>query len=182
MQKKYKNNNIKIKNVFGFSIVELVVAISIMVLITSVFLTNYHDANNKSKLTLATQKLVSDIRLSQNYSLGLKEFNGNFSLGGWGIYLATTSPSYIIFADENGNFSYNEGEKYQTILFNDIVISNIAIDTAESEDANIVFEPPNPNTKIESSGNSIKITLKNENENSTKTIEVNSLGLIDIID
>ena len=64
----------KFKSYAGFTLIELMVSVSIVALVSGIFLVNYHSANKQSELSMSAQKLVSDIRLAQSYSLGSKEY------------------------------------------------------------------------------------------------------------
>ncbi len=182
------NKLIKIK--FGFTLVEILVSLFIIVTLTTVLLVNYHSTNRRAALITAAQKLASDIRLAQEYSLGSKEFKGQVPFGGWGVYFDINSPDrYIIFADQDppsGDKKYNTGEEFKTI----ILPPGITIDSLTAfyssfyssvNTLSIVFFPPDPITHINSDYKKAKITLKEQQNNTTKTIEINFFGLIDAI-
>lgn len=181
-----KRRGIKLRiNNIGFTIFELLVSISIIALLSGLILVNYHSANKRLELVNAAQKMVSDIRLTQNYALGLKEFNGVPPSGGWGLYFnLSSSGSYVIFADSNNDKDYTSGEEFK--IFNSpagIEMSSVYVgQTAVADSAVITFIPPDPTIYITDAELFIKITLKENQGNTTKTIEVNSLGLVDVID
>lgn len=185
MKKKYKFNKKNFINKYGFTYIEFIVVIFIIAIISSIFLTNYHGTNKRSELIMAAQRLASDIRLTQDYSIGLKKFNNEVPKGGWGVHFTTSSSGdYIIFADiDGGDGIYNgDSEKYEIINLPDgINISNISIDGGL---ADISFEPPDPRTWIidNGGGNNNSVQIKLSDEESIKTIEINFLGLIDVID
>lgn len=173
-----------LKSQAGFTIAELLVGIFIIALISGIFLANYRSADRQAKLNMAAQQVVSDIRTAQNYSLGLREFEGNVPAGGWGARFGTASPdSYIIFADKDEGHNYDGDEEYKKVdLPSDIIISDI--DVAGAIDAvDIVFSPPDPTTYANTNNNiSVEITLKENVSGAVKNINVNFLGLIDITD
>jgi len=169
----------------GFTLAEVLVSIFIIALITGLFLTNYHGTNKRTELNMAAQKVVSDIRLAQNNSLGSLEFNGSIPAGGWGIYFATsTSDSYVIFADINDNKDYDLAEQDRQInLPTGIFIDSIVEDGGELEEVAITFLPPDPVTYINGlADNTVQIILKDNANNSIKTIKVNFFGLVDAVD
>lgn len=175
-----------IKNNKGFTLVEIIVSVSIIGLISGLFLTNYHGTKNSSELIMAARKLSSDIRVAQNYTLGLKKFKGDLPYGGWGLnFNSTNNDRYILFADMNEDpalgYTYEAVEQYQEIkLPRNIIISAIEVDGVPKSFLNLVFEPPYSKVyaNLDNNKNS-KIILTN----GEKTIEVfvNFFGLIDII-
>ncbi len=171
-KKVIKNN----KN--GFTLLELVVSIGIIVAITTVFLVNYNGASKSSALQLEAHKLAGDIRRAQNMALGSKEFNGSMPAGGWGVYILD-SGSYIIFADNDNDKIYDgtgdcDNECYEKIsLANNITFS--------STGDRITFLPPEPLTYINGvNSGSVAITLIDADAANTKSILINFLGLIDV--
>lgn len=161
---------------------ELSVSIFIIAAMTGFFIVNFHNTNKRSELGAVKQKLASNIRLAQNYSLGSKTYDGiNTPAGGWGVHFSMSDPAhYIIFADKNapdGNKIYNSGEAVETISLPD----GITIDSLiPANSIDIVFFPPDPKTYINGLDNSsAKIILKENINNSTAEISVNFFGLID---
>lgn len=179
----------------GFTLIELIVSVSIISMVTGVFLANYSSANRRSDLTMTAQKMVADIRLAQNYALGLARYglkdSGTVPLGGWGVHVDLLDPvygnnKYIIFADDNGNGVYDTDENkvefgsQVTVLPTNIVIESLTVGTK----ADITFLPPDPITTITGSVTThrqIDIVLKDTKTNSIKTLRVNFLGLVEVI-
>jgi prepilin-type N-terminal cleavage/methylation domain-containing protein len=180
----------KFKNEAGFTLIELLVSISISALMSGIFLVNYHSTNKQAELNMATQKLVSDIRLVQNYSLGSTKYGESIPMGGWGVYFdKSSSPnSYVIFADSDGDMQYDIGESDiarggQTVtLPTGISIGEINIGSVPVDSVYITFLPPDPMTNIRYDSNNyslVDIVLLEETNNTTKTVEVNFFGLIE---
>ena len=153
-------------------------------MMAGIFFANYRGGGVKTDLIGATQKLSSDIRLAQNFSLGTKEFYNVTPLGGWGIHLEGGNNNYIIFADDNGNYEYDEdnNEIYSTIkLPTNIAISALEVDNLVNF-VDIVFHPPDPQVYINTERNKrLEITVRENVNQTTEMIEVNFLGLIDVI-
>lgn len=178
----------------GFTLIELIVSVSIIAMVTSIFLANYSSANRRSDLTMTAQKLVTDIRLAQNYALGLARYGESGSInvpeGGWGVHIDLQSygtDKYVIFADDNFNYLYDNTEEnisygaQVTTLPNNIIINSLSTGGTK---ADITFLPPDPITTINgaSSTKSVDIVLKDLKTNSIKTVRVNYLGLAEVID
>lgn len=180
----------------GFTLIELIVSVSIIAMVTGIFLANYSSANRRTDLTMTAQKMVTDIRLSQNYALGLARYglsgSNNVPVGGWGVHIDLnnyTNKKYVVFADDNGDKIYNSGEddiRYGaqvTTLPTNIIINSITTGTK----ADVVFIPPDPVTTITDAANvstykQIDIVLKDLKTNSIKTVRINYLGLVEVID
>jgi Tfp pilus assembly protein FimT len=183
----------------AFTLLEMMVSISIIIVLTIVFMTNYHFVNNRTDLTMVAQKLVADLHAAQNNALGLSKYNGLVPPGGWGIILNKSQNFYTLFADEDapGNSGYlqyspaSEGVisygARTTPLPAGIVISNLQTDQASSTAAvNVTFLPPDPQTNIYNvtsgaTSTTLLITLKELQNNSIKTVRVDFLGLAEVI-
>ncbi len=165
----------------GFTFIELLASIFIIALISGIFLTNYHAGNRQSRLINAAQKLASDMRLAQNYALGLREFEGGFPPGGWGVHFEQGNSNYIIFADGDNDQIYDSGEEFLTINLPD----NITINSVAANPLDIVFLPPDPTIYFNAVNASVDVStdivLKDSQTGLTKTVKVNFLGLVDVI-
>ena len=189
LAKRIKNNFFKFKKNEGFSLIELLVSISIIVTMTTLFLVNYHSTNERTALILAAQKLVSDIRVAQNKSLGSSEYGAdNIPTGGWGIHVEEGGLNYTIFADDDGDYAFDVGEdniSYGAEFLKfppNVSIAKTIINTVEVASLDIVFLPPNPVTYINGIGSaSAEIILVENASLSTSTKEINYFGLIDNI-
>lgn len=174
----------------GFTLIELLVSIFIIVMITGIFLTNYHSTNKRSELINAAQEVVGNIKLIQSYSLGLKDYNGNVPAGNWGVYFATTTPnSYLVFINDSPPAAYyNSGDTIVEVVDLPEGISIYGIEgnlVGEEENVSMVFSSPYANTSINCFSNpnsSVKISFKENTGNTIKTIQVNFVGLVDVID
>ncbi len=173
-------------NKYGFTLVELLVSLSIIILITTIFLANYKSTNKRSGLVLATQKLASDIRLIQTYSLGAKENNGIVPPGGWGIVFDKTldnNTSIIIFADDSSldfTRALDGSEDVETVDFPEGIYIELLDTSISVSKADLVFLPPKPTTYINANSTET-LNIQLSDGVSTTTIQVNQFGLIDVI-
>lgn len=191
------------KKQVGFTLMELMVGTFIMALLIGVFLVNYHSTNERIKLVMDAQKLASDIRLMQSYTLGLREFDDNGTLkippGGWGIHMAHQNPwndHYILFADLDEDSEYDDpGEEFKTVYFSKgvqikdkfIIVKSFGAGEKGRDVVDITFEPPDPITHIccaqfDNDGASVELELENTNNNTSKSVEINYFGLVDVLD
>lgn len=199
------------KNKRGFTLLEMLVSVSIIATMSGIVLVNYRKTNNIADVKMAAQKLASDIRMVQNYAMSLKEFeNSGTPEGGWGLRIERYSNKVVIFADRDGSKKYRlsedaipaENERFkelelpENITFNIFVINNGAQSSSNRTFANIVFLPPDPETFIggainESNDNfpdptneadEINIELIYQDDPGTvQAIRVNKFGLVEVL-
>jgi prepilin-type N-terminal cleavage/methylation domain-containing protein len=185
----------------GFSLIELVVSLSIIAMITVLFMSNYRNGNKRTDLVMTAQKMVADIHMAQNNALGLVKYNDAVPAGGWGVTFDKSKGSYTIFADLNnpetaGYMSYDASTEGTvsygarvTSISSGIFISSLKLGGSNGtsvSSANVSFLPPDPKTNIYSNGATstaleIQVTELG-NTNNHKTIRVNFLGLAEVID
>ena len=189
-------NNIKIDKK-GFTLIEMIVSVSMIVMVTTLFIANYQTTNKRSDLIMTAQKLVSDIHQAQNHALGLYKYGSSVPAGGWGVHFnKAEGDQYLIFADvdapgELGNMDYNldEGDINSGARLIElpplITISSIKIGGLEKSSVNITFLPPDPQTNIydgTATSTEVLIELTESRDNTIKTIKANFLGLVEVID
>ena len=172
-QKKYSEK--------GFSLLEMLVVLFVISLLTVMILANYQDNRKKYTLLQSSQKLVSDLRKVQNMAISGTEITDLCSVSsicfGYGIYFNSNS-SYILFADKNNDQLYSVGEEFETVN----LPSLIAIQSISPSPASVFFKPPEPITYVNQSsatGSSAEIILQIQGTATTKTVTINTAGLID---
>ncbi len=198
----------KSNNKLGFTLLEMIVSMAVIILITAVFIANYSSSNKRVDLVMTAQKLVADIHAAQNNTLGLVKYGAEVPLGGWGVHfdLNNNPRQYTVFADLNrpasnepgqiwpadsGFMLYDEGEgdneKGARVvnLSPGLIIDSLVVGSSTATSmANITFLPPDPKTNIFNgiiTFPSLLINIKEESSGIIKTIRVNFLGLVEVI-
>ena len=168
----------------GFTLIELLVVMFIIGLLSTLIVAGYRGGQKRYTLEQATQKLVSDLRKTQNMAISGGEIPGLCDLAnscnGYGVYLRQNRDYYIIYGNKDGSKRY--GSASDVILETIDLPENIEIqNVAPGSRAHICFEPPDPITYIDnnsSPGLSKAITLELEGTSLTRTITITTAGLI----
>ena len=98
--------------------------------------------------------------------------------GSYGInFQIINSTSYILFADLNDNKAFDSGSSPSEVIENLSLEKRVKItNLSPPSSLNITFSPPDPTTNINISATSAIITIANDSQ--TKTITINKAGLI----
>lgn len=175
----------------GFSIVELIVTISILIIINAVVFASYPKFQQSISLRRTGQEIASIIYQAQTYALSVKEFQGQFP--GYGAHFdKATFDSFVLFADLNKNYLYDfdieKVEEFKIQTGDRIVEICGTNDTGEDcglGKSNIIFERPKTvailNDDIDPSKpfSNIKITIRSS-RGQEKTINVWLSGQISV--
>ncbi len=167
----------------GFTLIEILVVISIMIFMTALVLPNWRRGNQGLALERALHQVAQDITRAEESALRAQFFQCQTgSIKGYGVYWDRNAmpDSYLVFADCNGNEKYDISDTtVETIeMENGISISSLSPDPSFS----IVFTPPEPRVTIDPGDPSqVQIILTLDSEpGTTRTITVTSKGIIDI--
>jgi prepilin-type N-terminal cleavage/methylation domain-containing protein len=181
--------NIK-KSKAGFTLAELLVVTAVILILTALILPNYRAGGSQFALERSAHKLAQDLRTAEEMAMSAKKFQDQIPSGGYGIYFNKGEPLYyVLFADLNGNYQYDEGELVKNFLLEKEVqiktlSTNIRFDISS---LSIVFCPPDPTVEIyvetyptdNSKEAIITLSLKSDSSQ-TKEVSVNKAGLTDI--
>lgn len=202
---------VKLKqNKSGFTLIEMITSISLIVMITAIFVANYRTGNKRTDLIMTSQKLVADIHAAQNNTLGLVKYGDEVPAGGWGLSFSIAYPNqYTLFADldrpasnepgqiwpaDYGYMRYdpltegivNQGARVVNLPPGIEIASISTSDTSQTgyPSANVSFLPPDPKTTIwngYATSSILRINLREARTGTIKTIRVNFLGLVEVI-
>lgn len=185
------------KHLAAFTLIEMVVSVAMIALIASLFIANYHSSIRQTDLTMTAQKMVADLHAAQNNTLGLIEYNNLVPPGGWGLHFDSTQDTYVMYAelDAPGDLGYMDydsategviGYGARTMSFSsDIRIIDLYGDIVDAQKADVTFLPPDPQTNIlvgDASSTALSIVLKSLNNNTCRTVQVNFLGLVEVLE
>ena len=164
----------------GFTLVELLMVISILLIFTAISLPNLKRGDELFALQRAANKLAQDLRIANEMAMAGKLIGSQFPRGGYGIYFPSTSGQYYLFADSNGNSVYDGGDSIVENLSlqeKGVIIQSIS----PAPPLSIVFFPPDPIVKINgSTSTSATIVLQQIQSGKTLQVRVNNAGLIEI--
>ena len=199
---KIQNTKYQIQDTKGFTLIELVVSLAVITLLISLFLVNYNSGTRGTELGLAAETISSNIRLAQDSTMGVEQYNGIIPKGGWGVHFDKTSGvPYTLFADLNDDKKYDSGGENDegnvnygarifalapNISINSIKIKNDSGNQIDINKLDITFVPPDPTTNIyDSEGGAtstdVTIELKDNISQKTRSISVNFFGLIEVV-
>ena len=184
----------------AFTLLEMIVSISMISFITVLFVANYRSANKRTDLIMTAQNLVADIHLAQNNTLGLVKYNDEVPAGGWGVAFNVSQNYYTLFADldapdtpgflemDTATEALPQYGARVTRLPEGISVSALTtVGTTSNAAVNVAFLPPDPRTNIyriaaNATSTALEIQLRETRNNSIKTVRLNFLGLVEVLD
>lgn len=169
----------------GFTIPELLVSIFIIVLMTAIAVPSWRTGETTLALDRAAHKLAQDLRKATELAQRAQFFQcATGSISGYGMYFSSsTSTSYILYAECNGDLDYDAGSSGDTIVQTMSLESRIHIEsTAPSPFFSVLFVPPVPSVYLKPGDPSqVQIVLSvMDDPLRFKTITVTPKGVIDI--
>jgi len=173
----------------GFTMIELLVVCSIIVILSVYVSANYRQGNRELALEMTAGKLAQDLRRAQEWGYSAHQFNG-ISYTGYGITLTDNGTTYALYTDDNGNGRYSSSGdtiRETTVMENGFKVDAIkpcgpadSCGTVASLSVNYV--PPDPGTVVRDSGGNdydeATIILTIEGTATTRAVVVNRAGLI----
>jgi len=194
----------KYKKIFkkqGFTMVELVVTMTIVVLVTGIVMINYSSFNSSVLLTSQAYLTAFDIREAQSLAVSVRGQSSEYREE-YGMYFDMATPNqYVLFQDDDGNgkhnpVRYNIGEEIGAPYLLDarFEILNICVATSLSRtcyaddnamhDIAISFKRPDFDASFYAEGisgiESVEVVIGNTSSPFTKTVTVYSTGQITI--
>ncbi|MFT5849695.1 MAG: prepilin-type N-terminal cleavage/methylation domain-containing protein [Patiriisocius sp.] len=96
----------------GFSLIELMVTITIMVIVTGAVMVNYSSFNSTTLLRSQAFELALDIKESQSFGISTQNTGGDYRAA-YGIYVDRDNDTYALFQDDSSgtDLRYDSGEE-----------------------------------------------------------------------
>ncbi len=130
----------------GFTLIELMVTVAIVVLITGIALVRYGTFNNTVLLRSQAYEIALDIRTAQTYGVSVSgQGEGNY-LGSYGLHFDTASDGlYVLFQDQDGDLFYDSGEEVGSLYVIDprFRVARIETNCGDRDSVSITFKRPN---------------------------------------
>lgn len=206
LEKKLSNQKIKDKvslfGIRGFTLVELMITVSIFVFMTAVIMAKYSSFYSGTVFKNLAFDVALTIRQAQTYGISVKgTAEGNFSQA-YGVFISYSAPTlsntFILYSYTKSGTQYNlgslekkyilkQGAKFSAICAGSASTSCTALDQGDS--LSIVFQRPNPEAIICKTSNEImdctsnkfaRITLVAGDDVTTRDIEVTNVGQISV--
>ncbi len=176
----------------GFTLVELLVSISIFAVITALVMFKYNRFNGSILLTNLAYDVALTIRQAQVYGLNVREtaINSNNFTTAYGAHFDTAnSTTFIFFVDSNGNKQYDTSEAVSTYVMkkgnriNTLCSGTSAVCNAVTS-LDILFKRPYPeaiiNSNLSTSASYSEINLISGDNTASQKIVVQKTGQISI--
>lgn len=184
----------------GFTLFEIMVTISLVVLLLTLSSVSYRNTNKRTELIFTAHQVGAMGRLAESYAASAKEFDAT-TIGQniWGLYFDNSSPAnakkIIMFVDKNNDQLYSSGEEIKTLSLPSQISVSLILKPRTSDPTNwdgasqavVLFTPPDPKTKLRCyiggtwfSADVLRVVLKDDANQSVKDIRFNFFGLIDV--
>lgn len=87
------------RKVWGFTLIELIVTVSIFLVVSSIVLVSYPDFSQRMALNRTAQEVALTFRKAQSFALAVRGFGSQFPGYGVRFDLADSDRAFILFAD-----------------------------------------------------------------------------------
>ena len=187
----------------GFTLVELLISMSIFSVISGFVLVNFRAGARKDELRLAADQVTTvvrdalaratagarvDVCVANAVAVVVPQGTSSCTNGGvlvqqippgWGVRFGIGSPNDMsLFADLNNNQLFDAGETYTTEVFSLSGFVQAAAATPSGQETVVVFSLPNPDVHINADPSQIEATLslRHTVDSGQRTIRINRVS------
>ncbi|MCI5108600.1 MAG: prepilin-type N-terminal cleavage/methylation domain-containing protein [Candidatus Pacebacteria bacterium] len=126
----------------GFTLVEMVISISIILIITAVIMLSQRNFSETVELINVSQRVATVIREAQVKGLAVEILDDDYPLAGRGVYF-DGSVNYIYFSDTNENYKYDVGEEISShFLRPGFTFGEVLCGSSSCDELNVVYRRP----------------------------------------
>tara|TARA_B100000745_G_scaffold233775_1_gene157395 strand:+ start:1387 stop:1953 length:567 start_codon:yes stop_codon:yes gene_type:complete len=129
----------------GFSLIELLITISIVIMVVGAVLVKNTGFNSTVLLKTQAQEVALDIRTAQQYGVSARADRTDTGAA-YGIYFSAATPElYQLYLDDDGDQVYDTGEAVGAafVLDDRFIINDICVaGTCGSSEVSIAFQRP----------------------------------------
>lgn len=164
----------------GFTLIEVVVILAIIIIIASLTTIDFRASGTRTAGKFGSEIYISDIRATANRARAGERFQGKTPTG-WGILSNSAKNAYTIFADLDGDYTYDNNEKYSEVVLQVKSISASQTGTGIVRDiffANGTGKLHVNGDPVEPGGNDVVISLRDADNELIRSFSVNWLGTI----
>ncbi len=171
----------------GFTLIEILVVLSIMVALTILVLAGYSETGSRLALERTVESFIGDVNSTKQRSASSLSYEENDEVKklGHGIYIEEGAGEYIIFKDKSETREFSGGD--ETVRVGEIE-TGVSVDSIEVGSDNtpnnlsILFSSENGGVYFNGeSGSDVKITFRAQGgEDLTRVVQINSSGVASI--
>lgn len=174
--KKLKSGKRKSCFCAGFTLVEMMVVLSITAILTMVAVVNYRIGQNQNALNQAANQFMADFNRAKTMTMNGVSLPNGEPFNGYGIDTTEGQNSYILYGDQSGNDGYQGTDEKVSDIY---LPSNIIILSVSSQGKYFLFQSPAPSFSMKAGTTfPVQITLKHTKTNAITILEVSSAGII----
>lgn len=163
---------IKKNSPIGFTLIEMIVSVSIILLISLISMPLLRNSQTKAKFDSQTDKVISALREAEILALSGQLVNNSLQ-GGYGVNLVNNTSEIVVFIDQDNSKRYGSGADKiasKIILEDGVTVSSTTMDVFWSFlSGEVYLNGVKPSSPI------ITITFKQTDSTKTATIKVNSI-------
>jgi len=144
---KYKTNS-KQKRQGGYSLVELTVVVTILVLLSAAVIVNFNRGERIQRLNVAADSVQSALRQMQGNILFGLEYSATEVAQDFGFEISNNGQSYTTFVEDNNSPTPNRTNLETVTFASGVTATNLTVEGVSASKIEVRFFPPFGRIKI----------------------------------